>query len=70
MEVLVFKTNVADKSKVSLLHPLLGNHPQIIQWNVDLHDDDKVLRVEANGIAGEQVEKIITAAGFECTEFN
>ncbi|WP_295653043.1 hypothetical protein [uncultured Mucilaginibacter sp.] len=68
MEVLVFKTNVTSKKKVSMIAPLLTSFPTIRHWNFDLQDCDKVLRVEATGLQPSSVERLLLAAGFDCEE--
>lgn len=68
MEVLVFKTNVASKKKVSRIAPLLTSFPTIHQWNFDLDDCDKVLRIEASGLNPGSVERLLLTAGFDCQE--
>ena len=70
MEVLVFKTNLTNTKKVFAVSLQLDVHPLIQQWNVDLQDRDKVLRIEATGMEGKEVEAIITAAGYRCQEFS
>ena len=66
MEILVFKTNVTSKKKVSKVKPLLTSVPSIQQWNIDLDDCDKVLRVVASGLRPGSVESLLHTAGFNC----
>ena len=68
MEILVFKTNVTSKKKVSRIAPLLTSFPTIRQWNFDLEDRDKVLRIEATELNPGLVERLLLAAGFNCEE--
>ncbi len=70
MEILVFKTNVTSKKKVSRVAPLLASFPAIIQWNFDLQDCDKVLRIEAAGLNPGSVELLLLEAGFSCRELD
>jgi len=70
MEVLVFKTNVTSKKKVSMIAPLLTSFPTISQWNFDLEDRDKVLRIEATGLNPGSVELLLHTAGFNCRELD
>jgi len=70
MEILVFKTNVTSKKKVSMVAPLLAAYPKIQQWNFDLQDRDKVLRIECNGLNPGSVELLLLAAGFKCRELD
>lgn len=68
MDILVFKTNLTDTKRIGDIEASLDVHPDIFQWNVDLNDDDNILRVVANNIAGEEVEKMLLNAGYYCEE--
>jgi hypothetical protein len=68
MEILVFKTNLIDVKRIGDIESSLDVHPNIFKWNVDLHDDDKILRVVANNVAGEEVENMLLNAGYYCEE--
>ncbi len=70
MEILVFKTNVTTKKKVSKVSALLTSFPSIQQWNVDLDDCDKVLRVVATDLQPGSVETLLHTAGFNCQELD
>jgi len=70
MEILVFKTNVTSKRKVSRVAALLTTFPTIREWNFDLEDRDKVLRIEATGLHPGAVEQLLLAAGFDCRELD
>jgi hypothetical protein len=69
MHILVFKTNLEDMGSVHhagrLLNPMSGIH----RWNVDLHDSDNILRIEADPLVTPKlVEDLLQNAGFECEE--
>jgi hypothetical protein len=70
MEVLVFKTNVTSKRQVSKAGALLTSYPSIQQWNFDLDDCDKVLRVVATDLQPGSVESLLQTAGFNCRELD
>jgi hypothetical protein len=70
MEVLVFKTNVNSSRKATRIGNLLAAIPTIKQWNFDLDDCDKVLRIEATESNIKIVSSILRAAGFVCEELN
>ncbi|HTI61422.1 hypothetical protein [Mucilaginibacter sp.] len=70
MEILIFKTNVTSKRKVSKVRALLTSVAAIKQWNFDLEDCDKVLRIEANGLNTGYVESLLNTAGFHCQEMD
>ncbi|MEO6851183.1 MAG: hypothetical protein ABI203_03990 [Mucilaginibacter sp.] len=66
MEILVFKTDVTSKRKVSKVSTLLTSFPSIQQWNFDLEDCDKILRIVASDLNPGSVELLLNAAGFNC----
>ncbi len=67
-EILVSKTNLSNTRHIKKVGVFLNLHPHIKEWNVDLHDCDKILRVVAEPIAAAEVEKIVCEAGHFCEE--
>ena len=53
---------------MGLLRPHLQQLAGIIQWNVDLQDVDKVLRVVGNNIPADLIKKSLEQAGHSCEE--
>ena len=71
MNLLIFKTDIHTKRKVSLLKQHFKRVPSIIDWNVDTEDIDKVLRIEANETLKEQdVIALMKTQGFYCEPLN
>lgn len=68
MEILVFKTSLSNVHRIQDIEPSLDVHPDIYQWNVDLNDEDNILRIMANNMAGEEVENMLLSAGYYCEE--
>ena len=68
MEILVFKTNLTDAKRISDIESDLDIHPHIIEWNVDLHDCDNILRIVSNNVSPETIEKLLLNAGYYCVE--
>lgn len=67
--VLVFKTSVSTPSGVGRVEPLLnGLMRENEQWNFDLEDCDRILRVESFGTPAREVEDQLRKAGFFCEE--
>ena len=66
MEILVFKTNLTDPSRISEIESSLDIHPNILQWNVDLHDCDNILRVVCKTIKAKEIEDLLLNAGYYC----
>lgn len=68
MDVLVFKTTVTSKRKAGKVSTLLTSLPAIQQWNFDLEDCDKILRIVSNGLSPRNVESVLQKAGIGCEE--
>lgn len=66
--VLVFKTNISNPRQVKSIAATLDRCPEILKWNVDLADIDRVLRIEATHAQCEPVIELVTAAGYACEE--
>mgnify|MGYP000893687612 CR=1 FL=1 len=63
----VFKTNMADCKQAERILALLVLHFKESRINFDMHDCDKVLRVEASHIIPEKVIEIMNSQGYQCT---
>ena len=68
MPILVFKTNIEDFSQIRKIRPLLKKVSEILNWNVDLNDRDRILRVETNRLSPFTIEKVLGEAGYFCRE--
>lgn len=68
MDILIFKTNLANGSLVNHIKPHIQNIPGIRKWNVDLHDVDCVLRIEAVDVSPRSIENTLQHAGYYCEE--
>lgn len=67
--VLVFRTSVQHGAQVELLRPQLdllmhGGG----EWNFDLEDRDRILRVDSPELVRERVQALLEGHGFTCTE--
>lgn len=68
MNILVFKTNIRYKKQVSAVTKHMNTIDGIIRWNVDLHDKDKILRIETISLSPRVVENTLLQAGYACQE--
>ncbi|MFI5159239.1 MAG: hypothetical protein ACHQF4_10265 [Sphingobacteriales bacterium] len=68
MDILVFVTNVADLKAVSKVKPLLTAMPAIKDWNIDLDDCDRILRIVSHQLSPRKIESALQTAGFDCYE--
>jgi uncharacterized radical SAM superfamily Fe-S cluster-containing enzyme len=66
--ILIFKTNIRFKKDIKLVQPLLEKHSSILKWNIDRHDSDKVLRLEAVKNIAKEIIKQLRQAGYYCEE--
>ncbi|MEO5683521.1 MAG: hypothetical protein ABIQ88_12810 [Chitinophagaceae bacterium] len=63
----VFKTNIGEVSQAKQLIGLLLQHFPGSKINVDLHDCDKVLRVEGDGFLPCTIMMLVEECGFICS---
>lgn len=64
--IYVFKTSVLTKNDIRSIGPNLDELPQT-QWNFDLEDCDKILRVDSSTeISEELIVHILHNKGFDC----
>lgn len=68
IEILVFKTNIVNSRHIKKIEPCLNLHPNIKEWNIDLHDCDKVLRIVTEKIHPSEIENLVLNAGYACEE--
>lgn len=66
----VFKTSVISEKQVRQVEPFLKTLMPNEEWNFDLEDCDKILRVETEKITPETVITLLKSQGFECTELS
>ena len=70
MKILVFKTNVKFKKNILQVRQPLNELNDIIRWNFDLNDQDKILRIETNELKPRIVEQTLQQVGFYCRELS
>ena len=68
MNVLVFKTSVRDNFMVSALKPSLDSLAGKGQWNFDLSDCDKILRIVSSSIQSNDAIELLKRLGIHCAE--
>ncbi len=68
VQVLVFKTNVKFKKDQKRIERILNENRQILRWNMDRDDRDKVLRIECGLLPPAAIIDLITQAGYCCEE--
>jgi hypothetical protein len=68
MEILIFKTNLRHRKKVMEVTPRINELEGIVQWNIDFHDKDKILRIVSLGLSPRLIEHTLQTAGYVCEE--
>jgi len=68
MEVLVFKTNVSQQTQISKVQALLKTISTIENWNFDLEDCDRILKIVASNLSPRHIESVLQASGINCEE--
>ena len=68
MNILIFKTDIANRWHYSSARKVLENVQGILKWTVDIEDIDHVLRVEASNISPQNIERLLGQAGYHCEE--
>ncbi len=63
----VFKTNVQEVMQANKIVAVLLEHYPDSKINFDMHDCDKVLRVEGKDFLCVKIMKLVKEHGFHCT---
>ncbi|MEH6682198.1 MAG: hypothetical protein V7724_16765 [Sediminicola sp.] len=66
--ILVFRTSVTRKKEINRLRPILNTLLPYEQWNFDLEDCDKILRVETLDLTAPVISSALEVQGFSCEE--
>ncbi len=64
----VFRTSVTSEKKALSLRPYLDRLKTIRQWNFDLEDCDRILRIDSESPVSVAVIGILNRRGFDCVE--
>jgi len=65
-----FKTNINCSGCVAKVTPFLNETKGIKQWNVDTNNPSKVLTVESDELTEQDIEHVVTKAGFKIEKLN
>jgi hypothetical protein len=67
--ILVFRSNIADKSNAVIVCTELKKMDGVYEVNIDLNDWEKILRLECDREIDERrIQQAVTALGFQCNE--
>jgi len=62
----VFKTNVGETAQAKRIIDVLLEHFPEHKINFDLHDCDRILRVEGKNFTPEKIVGLVVESGFYC----
>ena len=68
--IFVFKTSVKTKIQIKTLKPHIDNLLLTAEWNFDLEDCDKILRVDSNENIVLPIINLLNIHKFTCEEIN
>lgn len=60
-----FKTNVNCGGCKASVQPYLDDLEEIVSWQVDTNDKNKILTIQSNQLSEEQIIQKVEEAGFE-----
>ena len=63
-EIMVFATSIRTRREIKQVQAILEDVSGITDWNVDLEDWEKVLRVESVGVSSSLIINLISREGF------
>ncbi|GEP51130.1 hypothetical protein FNO01nite_18020 [Flavobacterium noncentrifugens] len=66
--ILILKTDIRTEDQVTSLKPLLSDHPDVMDWSIDVDDVDCVLRVVSETLSCGQIVMLLGKSGYFCCE--
>lgn len=64
----VFRTNVQNEGDVIRLRTVFSQRYPLLQWNFDLEDHDRILRIEGEAETTGIVTSLLQEHGYTCEE--
>lgn len=66
--ILVFRTNINTESDKLRVREFLSAQHLVEDWNVDMDDIDRVLRIVSHELSAEDIIRLINQIGYQCQE--
>ena len=66
--IFVFKTSVQNENQINDLSSSLNKLLKDAQWNFDLDDCDKILRIDCQAEVLDETIRLLQTNGFDCQE--
>lgn len=70
MYIHIFKTDIRTHEDIAILNKLFSINPAISRWTVDMHDVDRVLRIEASTDNPTDIIHTVREAGYYCADLD
>jgi hypothetical protein len=64
----IFVTNIQTSREYECIKPVLDLHKGIEEWNIDMEDVDRVLRVTSTKMTDEEIIHLLSQFGVLCRE--
>ena len=65
MKILKFKTNINCSGCIAAVTPFLNNEKEILSWEVDTTDKNKILTVTTENLSAENIQRVLERAGYK-----
>jgi short-subunit dehydrogenase len=66
MNVFIFVSNIESVEDLSQLKKVFDKQIEIQNWSVDLTDEERVLRVETDGLERCEIITLVRSCGYDC----
>lgn len=66
--ILLFKTNCLKKRDKAAVKKLMGQLDGVEDWNIDMEDDDRVLRIISHTLKHQRIINLLNQHGYHCCE--
>ena len=66
--IYIFRTSIKFKKQIIEITPKINAIKNIIKWNFDLEDCDKILRIEAKNLDKKEIINILKTKNYHCEE--
>jgi len=64
--IFIFKSNIKTDMDVYVIKTYLDIHPCIEQWNIDMDEEDRILRIVSSTLNEKNITDLICKCGYSC----
>jgi len=65
MKTIKFKTNINCSGCIAAVTPFLNSEKEILSWEVDTNDKNKILTVTTENLSAEKIQQVLEKAGYK-----